>query len=178
MPGSWGITPRESVRGECESRGEDAVVAGCLDILTGRNVDERLLRVLAGPAAEQVLDGREGGTAGYWPRVWATRGLLYAWNERATATVVLAVSDEAWRVREMAAKVIARHRIDDGLGAVIRLSGDPVPRVRRAAQRAIAVLTEAAALAPSASPSRSSMSPRSRAAIGAASGCPESMARW
>jgi hypothetical protein len=93
-----------------------------------------------------VLDGREGGTAGYWSRVWATRGLLlYAWNETATATVVLAASDEAWRVREMAAKVIARHRIVDGLDAVIRLSGDPVPRVRAAAQRAIAVLTAAGA---------------------------------
>ena len=145
MPGLWGITPRESVRGECECRGEEAVVAGCLDVLTGRNVDERLLRVLGGPAAEQVLDGREGGTAGYWPRVWASRGLLYAWNETATATVVLATSDEAWRVREMAAKVIAKHRIDDGLDAVIRLGGDPVPRVRAAAQRAIAVLTAAGA---------------------------------
>jgi HEAT repeat protein len=145
VPGSWGITPRESVRGESECHGEEAVVAGCLDVLTGRNVDERLLRVLGGPAAEQVLDGREGGTAGYWPRVWATRGLLYAWNETATATVVLAASDEAWRVREMAAKVIARHRIDNGLDAVIRLRGDPVPRVRAAAQRAIAVLTAAGA---------------------------------
>ena len=145
MPGSWGITPRESVRGECECHGEEAVVAGCLDVLTGRNVDERLLRVLGGPAAEQVLDGREGGTAGYWPRVWASRGLLYAWNETATATVVLAASDEAWRVRETAAKVIAKHRIDDGLDAMIRLKGDPVPRVRVAAQRAIAVLTAAGA---------------------------------
>jgi len=39
----------------------------------------------------------------------------------------LAASDEAWRVHEMAAKVIAKHRIDDGLDAMIRLKGDPVP---------------------------------------------------
>jgi hypothetical protein len=121
------------------------VVAGCLDILTGRNVDERLLRILGGPAADQVLDGRAGGTAGYWPRVWAARGLLYAWNDTATASIVQATSDEAWRVREMAAKVTARHRIGDGLGAVIMLRDDPVPRVRAAAARAIAVLTASGA---------------------------------
>ncbi len=139
------MTPRESVRRECQQQGEDVVVAGCLDILTGRNVDERLLRILGGPAADQVLDGREGGTAGYWPRVWAARGLLYAWNETATDAIVEATSDEAWRVREMAAKVTARHRIGDGLDAVILLRDDPVPRVRAAAERAIAVLTASGA---------------------------------
>jgi hypothetical protein len=139
------MTPRASVQAECRRRGEDVVVAGCLDILTGRNVDERLLRVLGGPPAEQVLAGREGGTAGYWPRVWAARGLLYAWNESATSAIVEATSDEAWRVREMAAKVTARHRIGDGLDAVIMLRDDPVPRVRAAAGRAIAVLTASGA---------------------------------
>jgi hypothetical protein len=121
------------------------VVAGCLDILTGRSIDERLLRILGGPAADQVLDGRQGGTAGYWPRVWAARGLLHAWNETATAAIVGATSDEAWRVREMAAKVMARHRIGDGLAAVIMLRDDPVSRVRAAAERATAVLTASGA---------------------------------
>ena len=139
------MTPRESVQGECQRRGEDVVVAGCLAILTGRNVDERLLRVLGGPAAEQVLGGHEGGTAGYWPRVWAARGLLYAWNETAITAIVEATADEAWRVREMAAKVTAKHRIGDGLDAVIMLRDDPVPRVRAAAERAIAVLTASGA---------------------------------
>jgi hypothetical protein len=44
-------------------------------------------------------------------------------------------------VREVAAKVIAKHRIGDALDAVITLRDDPVPRVRAAAERAIAVLT-------------------------------------
>jgi hypothetical protein len=139
------VTPRESVRDECQHRGEEVVVAGCLDILSGRDVDESLLQVLGGPAAEQVLDGREGGTAGYWPRVWAARGLLYAWNETATPAIIGATSDEAWRVREMAAKVIAKHRIGEGLDAALMLRDDPVPRVRAAAERAIAVLTAAGA---------------------------------
>jgi hypothetical protein len=121
------------------------VVAGCLDILTGRNIDERLLRVLAGPAAETVLVGREGGVGGYWPRVWATRGLLYAWDESAAAAVVAATSDTSWRVREMAAKVTSAHRVGDGLDAMTMLRDDPVPRVRAAAERAVAVLTAAGA---------------------------------
>jgi hypothetical protein len=145
MPAQWGMTPRESVQDECQRRGEDVVVAGCVAILTGRSVDERLLLVLAGPAAEQVLDGRAGGTAGYWPRVWAARGLLYAWNETAITAIVEATADGAWRVREMAAKVTAKHRIGDGLDAVIMLRDDPVPRVRAAAERAIAVLTASGA---------------------------------
>lgn len=145
MPSHWGVSPRDSVRGECQRSGEDAVVAGCLDILTGRSVDERLLHVLAGPAAEQVIDGGEGGTGGYWPRVWAARGLLYVWDAAAADAIVAATSDPSWRVREMAAKVIAGHRVGDGLDAMTRLRDDPVPRVRAAAERAIAVLTAAGA---------------------------------
>jgi HEAT repeats len=141
MPGQWGMSPRESVRGECQRRGEKAVVASCLDVLTGQNIDDRLLQVLGGPAAEQVLGGRAGGIAGYWPRVWAARGLLYAWDESASTVIARATSDDAWRVREMAAKVITKHRIGDALDAVITLRDDPVPRVRAAAERAIAVLT-------------------------------------
>jgi hypothetical protein len=44
-------------------------------------------------------------------------------------------------VRELAAKVVARHRIDDALSAMADLQEDPVPRVRSAAGRALAALT-------------------------------------
>jgi hypothetical protein len=40
----------------------------------------------------------------------------------------------------MAAKVVARHRIDDGFSAMVSLQNDDVPRVRAAAGRAIAAL--------------------------------------
>jgi HEAT repeat protein len=66
---------------------------------------------------------------------------LYAWDESASTVIARATSDDAWRVREMAAKVIAKHRIGDALNAVIALRDDPVPRVRAAAERAIVVLT-------------------------------------
>jgi hypothetical protein len=142
MPAIWLLTPRQSVAAECERRGRAAVVAGCIGLLQGRqDADDALLIALAGPAAQAVLDGSAGGRQGYWPRVWAARGLLYAWDGRATAVIIQATADDAWRVREMAAKVVARHRAGDAFPAVSRLRTDPVQRVRAAAQRAVVLLT-------------------------------------
>jgi len=84
-----------------------------------------------------VLGGRAGGGSGYWPRVWAARALLYAWEDSAAPAVARAAADESWRVREMVAKVVARHGIDDAFTAVAGLLDDPVPRVRAAAERAV-----------------------------------------
>lgn len=142
VPAIWQLTPRQSIAAECERRGKAAVVAGCIDLLRGRDdVDDALVLALGGPAAQAVLDGREGGKAGHWPRVWAARGLLHAWDECAAPAVIQATTDEAWRVREMAAKVIARQRVADGLTAVAALRGDQVARVRAAAERATVILT-------------------------------------
>jgi HEAT repeat protein len=58
-----------------------------------------------------------------------------------------ALADEHWRVREMAAKVVARHRIGAALDRVAELRDDPVPRVRAAAERAIVKITAAGSLA-------------------------------
>lgn len=117
------------------------MVFGCIDLLEGREVDDGLVVALGGPVAEYVLTGREGGKGGYWPRVWAARGLLHAWDDCATAAIIQATADDAWRVREMAAKVIARHRVGDALSAAAGLRDDGVPRVRLAAERAVAALT-------------------------------------
>ena len=134
---SWGTTPRASIEAECTRRGRGVVVRGCIDILEGRRIDSDLLRALAGPAAATVLAGREGGPEGYWPRVWAARGLLHVWADEAAPAIVVAATDAAWRVREMAAKVVARHLVDEGLAAMAALLDDPVPRVRAAAARAL-----------------------------------------
>jgi len=137
MTSSWGVSPKRSIEEECGRRGRANVITGCIDILEGRFVDDGLLLALAGPAALTVLDGREGGREGYWPRVWAARGLLHAWDGRAARVVVEATSDTSWRVREMLAKVVAAHRVDDAAPAMAILAVDPVPRVRRAAERAL-----------------------------------------
>jgi len=141
MAASGRMTPRQNVAAECGRRGEPAVVSGCVELLEGRAVDEALVLALGGPPAEYVLGGGAGGKNGYWPRVWAARGLLYAWDDRAAAAIIRATACDAWRVREMAAKVIARHGVGDALAAVADLRNDPVPRVRAAAERAIAKLT-------------------------------------
>jgi hypothetical protein len=158
MDASGHPTPRERIAAECANRGRAALIAGCVALLGGRpdDVDDHLITVLGGSAAEHVLDGGEGGRSGYWPRVWAARGLLHALGERApvvdrpaesteadavTAAIIGALDDPSWRVREMAAKVVAAHRIGRALDAVAALRDDPNPRVREAAERAVVLLT-------------------------------------
>jgi len=138
----WGVTPRQSVEAECERRGKDAVVAGCIELLMGRATDDALVAALGGPPASE---GSAGVPQPYWLRVWAARGLLWAWDDAALPALTRALADENWRVREMAAKVVARHLLGDALPAVVELRADPVQRVRAAASRAVLVLTEAGA---------------------------------
>jgi hypothetical protein len=110
--------------------------------LDGRSDDDELVLALGGEHARYVLDGAEGGRDGLWPRVWAARGLLHVWDDLATEALIRSAGDEAWRVREMVAKVVARHHIDPALEAVLALRDDSVPRVRAAAERAVQRLTE------------------------------------
>jgi hypothetical protein len=161
MDGAASLTPQQRIAAECAARGRQAVVADCIAILDGRpdDVDDRLITVLGGAAADHVIDGGEGGRSGYWPRVWAARGLLHAWPDpdsapasdvaasdvaaldAATAAVIHALGDSRWRVREMAAKVVAAYHLGHGLDAVAALRADPVSRVRAAAERAVVRLT-------------------------------------
>jgi hypothetical protein len=136
----WGLTPRESIEAECRRRGTAEVVAGCIELLGGRAADDDLIIALGGPAARSVLDTGPAVVHLYWLRVWAARGLLYAGEGCAGEAVLEALADESWRVREMAARVVARHEVGGALAAVAALRDDPVPRVRAAAARAVAVL--------------------------------------
>ncbi len=141
--GRWGQTPRQSVERLCASRGEAAVVSGCVALLEGADadVDGELVVALGGPPARWALTGEPSGPD-YWLRTWAARGLLYAWNDEAVPAVLFALRDEAWRVREMAAKVVARRHLDEALGLVADLQGDENARVRAAASRALATLAK------------------------------------
>jgi len=135
------MTARESVTAGCQRRGPEAVVAGCVGLLDGTGPDEGLIIGLGGKAARYVLSDGEGGASGHWPRVWAARGLLDAWSDAAAAAIIRATGDEAWRVREMAAKVIAGRRLAGALDADVARRDDPVTRVRAAASRAVVTLT-------------------------------------
>lgn len=145
MPLTRDDTPRKRVASECKRRGTPALVTGCVALLSGQPVDDELIVALGGEHGRSVLEGYNGGRSGYWPRVWAARALLYAWDVGATSAVIAATRDEAWRVREMAAKVVAHQRIGDALQAVATLRTDPVPRVRDAGERAVQVLAESRA---------------------------------
>jgi HEAT repeat protein len=116
-------------------------VSGCVELLAGRPADGELVFAIGGPAARSVLDGGQQ----YWLRVWAMRALLYVWDDTARRAVQAGLADESWRVREMAAKVVARRHLGDTLAVLAELRHDPVARVRAAAARALTVLTAAQA---------------------------------
>lgn len=141
------MTPRESITAACAERGTAEVVAGCLRLLRGEETDPALIVALAGPGQERYLDKPEGER--YWLRVWGARGLLWALgtdgapaadDPRVTSAVGSALGDGHWRVREMAAKLAARHRIEAVQPALAALLTDENARVRAAAARAVRVL--------------------------------------
>jgi hypothetical protein len=71
--------------------------------------------------------------------------LLWAWDDTALGALTTGLSDDAWRVREMCCKVVARHRLGEAMAAVADLRDDSVPRVSAAAERAVVLLTESGA---------------------------------
>jgi HEAT repeat protein len=137
----WDMTPRQSVEQECARRGQAEVVAACAVLLGGGDADRAFVFAIGGPAAESVLGPHPRQDQRYFLRVWAARALLYAWDDGAQDSVLAALADESWRVREMAAKVVVRRRLGDALPIVARMNDDPVARVRAAAARATAILT-------------------------------------
>ena len=139
----WELTPRQSIEIECARRGRAEVVAGCVALLRRQEVDDNLVIALGGPASQVVLDDGPRLANQYWRRVWGARGLLHCYDDQAEKAVTEALADEHWRVREMAAKVVAKHRVGAAFDAVTGLRDDPVPRVRAAAERATVVLTAA-----------------------------------
>jgi hypothetical protein len=136
---TWGKTPRESIERECQRRGTDIVVAGCMSLLNGNGADAELVYALGGPPASWVFTGEASGPD-YWLRVWAARGLLWAWDDAAHSCIMAALEDDAWRVREMALRVVAKHRLADAAAKVASLRGDPNARVRSAASRTYATV--------------------------------------
>lgn len=131
---SWGKTPRDSIERECELRGKDKVVSGCISLLNGKSADAELIYALGGPPARWVFTGEAPGPD-YWLRVWGARGLLWAWDDAALTCIMTALEDESWRVREMALRVVAKHRLADAATTVASLRDDPNSRVASAASR-------------------------------------------
>jgi HEAT repeat protein len=136
-PPKWDTTPRRSVAAQCERIGTPAVVAGCVALLDGRRTDPTLILALGGRPARWAAGYDEPAAPAYWLRVWGARGLLWAWDDKAANAVIHALRDESWRVREMAARVVGRHRLRPARAALQRLRTDENARVRHAAERAL-----------------------------------------
>ncbi len=125
--------------------GDEGVARWCAEILRGavRFDDSRRPSIswLGGRhAAAQLGRGNLGAPAHeYWTRVWAARGLLYAWHPDAVEAVLAGLQDPAWRVREMCAKVARTHAVVEAEQRLTRLLDDPVSRVRIAAEAALTV---------------------------------------
>jgi hypothetical protein len=133
-----GALPRDLVAGAVDLFGRDRVIAWCEELLVGRAADDD-------PAWPDIA--WLGGTIGwkpYWARTWGARGLLHAGPPARADLVMSALDDEAWRVREMALKVIRRYEIDDPAGAVDALTDDPVERVRVQAWKTLGLSPEGA----------------------------------
>jgi hypothetical protein len=147
-PTSTDGTPAARVAELVELVGRDEVVGWCADLLAGRvahdDPDLPPLAWLGGRATRWLLglDGDQLQTSLYWVRVWGARGLLHCYQTSAAADVVTALGDEHWRVREMAAKVVAGWEVGEAADGLVPLLGDEVPRVRAAAARGLGVVGE------------------------------------
>lgn len=121
-----------------ERYGEPAVVSRSLSLLAGNNEGADFLLFVGGEHARGILDG---APVLYWPELWGARALLHVWDESvwdesAASLVISTLSNPAWRVREMGARLVAARGLD-AAAELADLLGEEVPRVRASAARAL-----------------------------------------
>lgn len=137
-------TPAEHWAAVQQQHGTTETVERCIELLSGAVT----INLPDHPAFAVIGGGRHlrrilnDGSPDYWIRVWAARGLLYVWDDMAIPAVITGLSDEAWRVREMCAKVSRQRLLGQAGDDLARLVADEVPRVRVAAVRALAEVGE------------------------------------
>lgn len=143
-------SPVEHVRQLQALIGSDAVARWCAGLVAGTvsPEDPELppLSWFGAGAANLLKQGDvEESRSVYWVRVWGARGLLHGWQESAAdvaePAILAALTDDAWRVREMAAKVVRRWQIDSAAPTIALLLNDETRRVRAAAEKALVELT-------------------------------------
>ncbi|BBY26986.1 HEAT repeat domain-containing protein [Mycolicibacterium sediminis] len=141
MPGRiWQTTPQRSVERECQGRGRIPFAEACCRMLDGDDSDPGLIVALGGPPGQALIDRGLPPHLRYWLRVWAARGLFWAWDDLALPQLIEAGEDEHWRVREWVGKIAGRYALPRTREVLERLVHDDVPRVRTAAVRALGVL--------------------------------------
>ena len=124
----------ERIHAAVEHYGEQTVIDNSIALLRAKNAGKDFLLYAGGRHALGIL---EGAPALYWPELWGARALLYVWGEAAAPYVVVGLTNQAWRVREMCARVIMLRELQVAPKLVL-LTTDEVPRVRAAALHALA----------------------------------------
>jgi hypothetical protein len=148
QPSNLKQRPELLVGEACAAYGTAAVARWCADLLLGRVAPDdpaqpSLVWIGGAHAATELRRGDmcERGQE-YWARVWAARALRYAWAPGTEPAVARGLTDPAWRVREMSAKVAGQREIGEVGDALADLVADEVPRVRAAAVRALGPVGE------------------------------------
>ena len=124
----------ERIQAAVAHYGERAVIDSAVALLRAKNAGKDFLLYAGGRHALGILDG---APALYWPELWGARMLLHVWSESAAPYIVVGLTNRAWRVREMCAKVILLRELQVA-PKLVRLTTDEVPRVRAAALHALA----------------------------------------
>lgn len=127
-------SPADRIAAAVKFYGEDDVVERASALLSGANAGDDFLLYVGGEHAQGIL---HGAPALYWPELWGARTLMYVWNDSARIAIRAGLKNQAWRVREMSAKVVL-HRELPLASSVAPLLTDGVGRVRVAAARALA----------------------------------------
>jgi HEAT repeat protein len=126
----------ERLAAAVERYGEPEVVDRAIVLLNGGNAGEDFLLYVGGKHAQGLLDG---APALYWPELWGARALLHVWDPKAGTAILDGLDNQAWRVREMCARVSQERALNVAV-RIVDLATDEVPRVRIAALRALAVI--------------------------------------
>jgi HEAT repeat protein len=116
--------------------GEEDVVNRAIALLNGENAGADFLLYVGGRHAQGLLDG---APALYWPELWGARALMHVWDAKAGTAILAGLDNQAWRVREMCAKVSLARELNVA-PKLAELTEDEAPRVRSAALRALAAV--------------------------------------
>ncbi len=129
--------PRERLARLAAAVGTREAALLCAELLAAEDPRDhpQLLLWLGHRSGQAILDGSPSWKPS-WARVWGARGLLYVWDDEATAAVLDGLQDDAWRVAEMCLKVSALRELPAG-DAAVRLARHELSRVRAAAMRAL-----------------------------------------
>jgi HEAT repeat protein len=131
-------SPGDRIALAVEVLGEPVVADRAAALLAGANEGEEFLLWVGGRHAQGLLDG---APALYWPEVWGARALLYAWDASASGAVKSGLANQAWRVREMCARVVIARELPFA-EELVPLLTDDVARVRAMGARALGGLGE------------------------------------